>query len=95
MVQYEVLTESLLLYYIYSIVSEIITKRFSIIFPRNSLLFVDITKPQSLTTKTVALHGVYIVVYKVYKVYKVRMLITTRVTIAIALTANTVIVIAV
>ena len=28
-----------------------------------ALLFVDISKPQSLTTKTVALHGVYNVVY--------------------------------
>ena len=53
-------------YALYALVSEVITRRFSptkICKARNSLLFIDITKPQSLTTNTAVLHGVYSVVY--------------------------------
>ena len=86
------------MYTLYALVSEFITRRFSArktkhnisCKARNSLLFVNITKPQSLTTKTVALHTPYST-----QVYIVCMLKTTHVTIVIALTVNIVIVIAV
>ena len=80
------------MYTLYALVSEVITRRFSArktkhnisCKARNSLLFVNITKPQSLTTKTVAPYST--------QVYIVCMLKTTHVTIVIALTVNIVIV---